>query len=109
MNLKPGGDLASIDGSHDGVRTRASPKLVITPKRIELALRLACCGVWNGQVVFSRGPFQKTVEREAGPPGRAFLRSALAYPLGVNGGRAVHGVELLRFPRGCHFRTGPWP
>ena len=41
MNLKPGGDLASIDGSHDGVRTRASPKLIITPKRIELALRLA--------------------------------------------------------------------
>ena len=24
MNLKPGGDLASIDGSHDGVRTRAN-------------------------------------------------------------------------------------
>ena len=41
MNLKPGDDLASIDGSHDGVRTRASPKLIITPKRIELALRLA--------------------------------------------------------------------
>ena len=33
--------MASIDGSHDGVRTRASPKLIITPKRIELALRLA--------------------------------------------------------------------
>ena len=45
MNLKPGGDLASIDGSHDGVRTRVSPKLIITPKRIELALRLA--RVWN--------------------------------------------------------------
>jgi hypothetical protein len=41
MNLKPGDDLASIDGSHNGVRTRASPKLVTTPKRIELALRLA--------------------------------------------------------------------
>ena len=41
MNLKPGGDLVSVDGSHDGVRTRASPKLIITPKRIELALRLA--------------------------------------------------------------------
>jgi hypothetical protein len=41
MNLKQGGDLVSIDGSHDGVRTRASPKLITTPKRIELALRLA--------------------------------------------------------------------
>ena len=52
MNLKPGGDLASIDGSHDGVRTRASPKLIITPKRIELALRLAGCYVQMGDNIY---------------------------------------------------------
>ena len=41
MNLEPDGDLATFDGSHDGVRTRASPKLIIAPKSAELALRLA--------------------------------------------------------------------
>ena len=41
MNLELGGDLATFDGSHDGVRTRASPKLIIAPKSAELALRLA--------------------------------------------------------------------
>ena len=41
MNLELDGDLATIDGSHDGVRTRASPKLIIAPKSAELALRLA--------------------------------------------------------------------
>ena len=41
MNLELDGDLATFDGSHDGVRTRASPKLIIAPKSAELALRLA--------------------------------------------------------------------
>ena len=41
MNLEPDGDLATFDGSHDGVRTRASPKLIIAPKSAALALRLA--------------------------------------------------------------------
>jgi hypothetical protein len=50
MNLKPGGAVASIDGSHDGVRTRASPKVIITPKRIEVALRLA----GNRNIFFER-------------------------------------------------------
>ena len=45
MNLELDGDLATFDGSHDGVRTRASPKLIIAPKSAELALRLAACTV----------------------------------------------------------------
>ena len=58
MNLELDGDLATFDGSHDGVRTRASPKLIIAPKSAELALRLAeiggsfwrCCSprAWPG-------------------------------------------------------------
>ena len=45
MNLELDGDLATFDGSHDGVRTRASPKLIIAPKSAELALRLAGAGI----------------------------------------------------------------
>ena len=75
MNLELDGDLATFDGSHDGVRTRASPKLIIAPKSAELALRLA--GRLQAAAVGAQSPHQADMPCVgSGPVTDALLREA---------------------------------